>query len=437
QDRGRTEAGAMTTAVLVLTFVILFVLRVPVTAAIGVSCILALLVGGYPLSQIPRFMTSGIESFVLLAVPFFILVGNLLNAGGATQRIFNFAEAVLGRIPGSLAQVNVGASMIFAGMSGAAIADAAGLGTIEIKAMRDAGYRPAFAAAVTLASAVIGPIIPPSIIMIIYAAATGTSAGRMFLAGVVPGVLIGLILMIYIFVLAKTGREQCPSIRAFSFQRIRSTAWQGSLALVAPLIIVGGMVSGAVTPTEAGVVAAFYALAIGFAYRGFTRANLWATFRESGLMAASIMYLIAVSAVMSWILTVEGSGHKLAAAIAAVTDNRILALLLMNLFLIGLGLILETAPAILITSTLLLPVAQSFGVDPVHFGIILCFNLLIGIITPPMGIGLYVIAGVARLRVEEVIRSSLPFLIPLLVALVVITYVPSLSLWLPNLVFGP
>lgn len=426
----------MTTAVLIGGFVLLFLLRVPVTTAIGVACVAALTVGGYPLSQIPRYMTSGVESFILLAVPFFILAGNLLNAGGATRRIFDFAEALLGRIPGSLAQVNVGASMIFAGMSGAALADAAGLGTIEIKAMREAGYRPAFAAAVTLASSVIGPIIPPSIVMIIYAAVTGVSAGRMFLAGIVPGLLIGLIIMLYIFFLARSGRERCPAIRPFSLARLRSSARSGALALVAPVFIVGGMVSGAVTPTEAGVVASLYALFLGFAYRTFSRASLLDAFRESGVMSASIMYLIAVSAVMSWILTVEGSGHRLAEAIGAVTDNRIVGLALINLFLIGLGLVLETAPAILITSTLLLPVAQSFGVDPVHFGIILCFNLLIGIITPPMGIGLYVIAGVARLRVEDVIRASWPFLVPLLIALGVITYVPWLSLWLPNLVFG-
>ena len=425
----------MTTIVLVGSFVTLFLLRVPVTTAIGVGCVIGLIVGDYPLSQLPRYMSSGVESFILLAVPFFILAGNLMNTGGTTQRVFDFANALLGRIPGSLAQVNVGASMIFAGMSGAALADAAGLGAVEMRAMRDAGYRPAFAAAVTLASAVIGPIIPPSIIMIIYAAATGVSAGRLLLAGIVPGVLIGFTLMVYIFFLAKSGREQCPAAQQFSLRRVGITAWRGSLALLAPVIIVGGMMTGAVTPTEAGMVAVFYALLLGFAYRGLNGRELIAALRESGLMSASIMYLIAVSAVMSWILTVEGTGHQLASAIGGVSDNRVLALLLINLFLLGVGLVLETAPAILITATLLLPVAQSYGVDPVHFGVILSFNLLIGIITPPMGIGLYVIAGVARLRVEDVIRTSWPFLIPLLAALLVITYVPSLSLWLPNLVF--
>ncbi|MBM3525477.1 MAG: TRAP transporter large permease, partial [Alphaproteobacteria bacterium] len=256
----------MTTTVLIVLFVGLFMVRVPVTTAIGIACVAALLVGGYPLGQIPRFMSSGIESFILLAVPFFIVAGNLLNVSGVTQRIFDFTDAVIGRVPGALAQVNVGGSMIFAGMSGTAIADAAGLGNIEIKAMRAAGYRPAFAAAVTLASCVIGPIIPPSVVIVIYAAATGVSVGRLFLAGILPGVLIGIVLMIYIYFLAKTGREKCPAVSQFSMARLVKTTWQTLPALFAPVIIVGSMITGVVTPTEAGVVAIAYALLVGLGY---------------------------------------------------------------------------------------------------------------------------------------------------------------------------
>ena len=426
----------MTTMILLGTFLVLFALRLSVTTAMGLACVVGLLYGDYPLSQIPRYMTTGIESFVLLAVPFFILVGNLLNTTGATERIFDFSKAIFGRIPGSLAQVNIGASMIFAGMSGAALADAAGLGTIEMKAMREAGYRPPFAAAITLASSMIGPIIPPSIVMVIYSAATGVSTGRMFLAGVLPGVATGVILMIYVGFLARTGREACPLSERFSVGRVLGTGKRASLALLAPAIILGGLITGVVTPTEAGVVAVFYALLLGVLYRSFSGGRFLAAFRETAVASATILYLIAVSSVMGWIVTIEGTAQDLAALVSEFSANKYVGLLAINAFLLVLGCVIETTAAILICSSLLLPVAQAMGVDPVHFGVILCFNLLIGMMTPPMGVGLYVISSVGKVSVEDLIGAIWPFLIPLVGALLVITFVPELSLWLPNLVFG-
>ena len=426
----------MTTLLLFSVFFTLFALRVPVTTAMGIGCIVALVHGGYPLSQIPRYMVSGIESFVLLAVPFFILVGNLLNASGATERIFAFSRAVFGWIPGAIAQVNIGASLIFAGMSGSALADAAGLGLIEIKAMRDAGYRPAFAAAITLASSVIGPIIPPSIIMVVYSAATGVSTGRMFLAGIVPGLLTGLMLMVYVLVVTKLKLEPGPEPEPFRVREVVRTGRSAFLPLLAPAIILGGMVFGIFTPTEAGVIAALYALVLGFVFRTFTAATVFKVMQDTAASSASILYLIAVSAVMGWIVTVEGTARDLVALLADPSSNAVVGLILINLVLLAVGCVIETTAAILICSTLLLPVAKAMGVDPVHFGVILCFNLLLGMMTPPMGVGLYVIAGVGRVPFGEVLRATIPFFIPLLAVLGIITFVPELSLWLPRLVFG-
>lgn len=426
----------MTTIILFGCFFTLFALRVPVTSAMGVACVIALIHGGYPLSQIPRYMVSGIESFVLLAVPFFILVGNLLNASRATERIFAFAGALFGWIPGALAQVNIGASIIFAGMSGSALADAAGLGLIEMKSMRDAGYRPAYAAAVTLASSVVGPIIPPSIIMVVYSAATGVSTGRMFLAGIVPGLLIGLVLMIYVLVMAKLGLEPGPKPDRFRAMQVLRTGREAFLPLLAPMIILGGMVSGLFTPTEAGVVAAFYALFLGLVSRGLTLGSIGSVLLSTASSSASILYLIAVSAVMGWIVTVEGTARDLVDLLPTSGDSNYLNLIAINVALLAIGCVIETTAAILICSSLLMPVALAMGLNPVHFGVMLCFNLLLGMMTPPMGVGLYVISAVGEVPVGDVLKAVMPFFIPLLVTLMAITFLPELSLWLPRLVFG-
>lgn len=426
----------MTTIILFGVFFLLFALRVSVTTAMGVACFIALIYGGYPLSQVPRYMVTGIESFVLLAVPFFILVGNLLNASRATEKIFDFAGAIFGWIPGAVAQVNIGASMIFAGMSGSALADAAGLGIIEMKAMKAAGYRPAYAAAVTLASSVIGPIIPPSIVMVVYSAATGVSTGRMFLAGIVPGLLTGLFLMIYVFLIAKLGIEPGPKPTPLRPMQVLRTGRKAFFPLLAPVIILGGMAAGIFTPTEAGAVAAFYVLVLGIATRDLTWGKIGSVVAETASSSASILYLIAVSAVMGWIVTVEGTARDLVALLPTGQDSSIWGLIAINVALLVIGMVIETTAAILICSSLLLPVALAMGLDPVHFGIILCFNLLLGMMTPPMGVGIYVMSNVGQVPVGELLKAVIPFFIPLLFVLGVISLVPELSLWLPNLFFG-
>ena len=427
----------MITTTLLFVLVSLIALRVPVSISIGISTVIALIIGDFPLSVIPRMMIDGLDTFTLLAVPFFVLAGNIMNAGGVTERIFAFAKALFSPIRGGLAQVNVAASMIFAGMSGAALADLAGLGTVEMRAMRKGGYPLNVAAAVTLASCTIGPIIPPSIVLIVYGLATDTSIGRLFLGGIIPGFIIGLITMVWISLWVRFKKTSWGQPEPFVVSDVWSTFKGGALALFSPVLIIGALVLGVSTPTEVGVIAATYALFVGIIYRDLTWKKLLKCIVESMQTTAIIMYIVAVSIVMGWIITMERLPHEAAKAIQLYIEHPLLALLIINVFLILVGMFLETLPAILILSPILLPILAPFGIDQVHFGVIICFNLIIGIITPPMGIGLFVAARVADTTPELVLKATMPFLIPLLFGLAIVTAFPILTLWLPDLVFGP
>ena len=427
----------MITTTLLFVLVSLIALRVPVSISIGISTVIALIIGDFPLSVIPRMMIDGLDTFTLLAVPFFVLAGNIMNAGGVTERIFAFAKALFSPIRGGLAQVNVAASMIFAGMSGAALADLAGLGTVEMRAMRKGGYPLNVAAAVTLASCTIGPIIPPSIVLIVYGLATDTSIGRLFLGGIIPGFIIGLITMVWISLWVRFKKTSWGQPEPFVVSDVWSTFKGGALALFSPVLIIGALVLGVSTPTEVGVIAATYALFVGIIYRDLTWKKLLDCIVESMQTTAIIMYIVAVSIVMGWIITMERLPHEAAKAIQLYIEHPLLALLIINVFLILVGMFLETLPAILILSPILLPILAPFGIDQVHFGVIICFNLIIGIITPPMGIGLFVAARVADTTPELVLKATIPFLIPLLFGLAIVTAFPILTLWLPDLVFGP
>jgi tripartite ATP-independent transporter DctM subunit len=405
-----------------------------VAIAIGLATCIAFVFGGYDLLSVPQQMANSTKTVSLLAIPFFILAGNMMNALGVTKKIFDFASNVVGSIKGGLAQVNVLASMIFAGISGAALADAAGLGTIEIKAMKEAGYDESFSAAVTACSATIGPIIPPSVMMIIYAIIANVSIAEMFLAGVLPGILIGLFLMAFIYYRVTTGKQVCPPPLKWSMRRLLGSIRDGLLALLAPAIIIWGMVGGVVTPTEAGILAAVYSLILGFIFRTIRLRVLVSIIHESVIATALIMYIIAISTAMSWLITIEGTPIVVAKWLAGLTSNKFMILIIINLFLLLLGAILETLPALLISVPILMPVVAQFDVDPVHFGVIVVFNLLIGIITPPMGIGLFVMIAVSGVSFEALVKACMPFLIALIASLIVITFVPQLSLFFPELI---
>jgi len=423
--------------VLFAAFIALILLRVPVSMAIGAAVLLAFAVSDFSdaLYIVPQQILEGVNKPSLAAVPFFIMAGNLMNVVGMTDRIFNFANALVGHFKAGLAQVNVLSSMIFAGVSGAAVADCAGLGTIEIKAMTERGYKPEFAAAVTVASAVVGPIIPPSIGLVVYAFLAQQSIERMFLAGLIPGLIVGFGLMVFNRILAV--KHDFPTQPRADLPTVVKTGADGVLALVAPGIILGSILGGLVTATEAGVLACLYTLVLGVAYRSLSFAKLWQALTDTMLMTSVIMIIIGFSIAMGWLLAIEQVPQILGDAIFSLTDSRAVFLALVIVFVLLIGCVVEGVPAKLMLVPMLLPVSDQFGVDRVHLGIILQLALLIGIATPPMGIGLYIMVEVGKVPFEKVTMAVLPFLIPLIVVLILITYVPALTLWLPDLVLGP
>lgn len=423
--------------VLFIGFIGLILLRVPVSMAIGAAVLLAFLTSEFSdaLYIVPQQILEGVNKPSLAAVPFFIMAGNLMNAVGMTDRIFNFANALVGHFKAGLAQVNVLSSMIFAGVSGAAVADCAGLGAIEIKAMRDRGYSPDFAAALTVCSAVVGPIIPPSIGLVIYAFLAQQSVERMFLAGIVPGLIVGISLMIFNRVLVVV--HDFPTQARVPMRETLRRGVDGVLALVAPGIILGSILGGLVTATEAGVLACMYCIVLGLCYRTLTPARFWRALTDTMLMTSVIMIIIGFSIAMGWLLAIEQVPARLGEAIFSLTDSQGVFLAIMLVFVLLVGCVVEGVPAKLMLVPMLLPITDSFGIDRVHFGIVLQLALLIGIATPPMGIGLYIMVEVGKVPFERVAVAVLPFLIPLMVVLVMITYMPSLTLWLPDLVLGP
>lgn len=425
------------TAILFASFVALMLLRIPVAMSVGGSVVVTLLYAGYAdgLYIVPLQVLEGIDNASLLAVPFFILAGNLMNSVGMTDKIFNFAMALVGHLRAGLAQVNVLGSMIFAGVNGTAVGDIAGLGQIEVKAMRERGYPADFSAAMTVASSIVGPLIPPSVGLVVYAYLSNTSVARLFLAGFFPGVLVGLSLMIFNRIYAK--RLNVPVEPRASLRKLIETGREGLVALVAPAIILSAILTGYTTATEAGVLACAYALAVGALYRQLTWAHIWKALSDTMLMTTVVMIIIGFSTVMGWLLAIEQAPQALARAMLLVTDSRPVFLALLLVFFLIIGCFVEGVPAKLILVPILLPMTDGYGVDRIHFGIIIQMALLIGIATPPMGIGLYVISEVARVPFERVTVAIMPMLIPLLIVLVMLTYIPQISLFLPNLVMGP
>ena len=418
-------------------FIFLILIRVPVSIAIGAAVLMTFLTSDFSdsLYIIPQQILEGVNKPSLAAVPFFIMAGNLMNVVGMTDRIFNFANALVGHFKAGLAQVNVLSSMIFAGVSGAAVADCAGLGAIEIKAMKERGYKPEFAAAVTVCSAVVRPIIPPSIGLVIFAFLAQQSVERMFLAGMIPGIIIGLSLMLFNRLLAI--KHNFPTQKKASSKEVISSAWDGILALVAPGIILGSILGGFVTATEAGVLACVYSMMLGLFYKTLNFSNLWKALTDTMLMTSVIMIIIGFSIAMGWLLAIEQVPQMIGYSIFALTESKNVFLALLLVFIILVGCVVEGVPAKLLLVPMLLPVIDSFGIDRVHFGIIIQLGLLIGIATPPMGIGLYIMVEVGKVPFEKVSLAVLPFMIPLMIVLILLTYIPELTLWLPNYVLGP
>lgn len=426
----------MITATMMVISIALFVLRVPVSIALGVASLIGIWMIGVPPAIIPSRMIDGVDSFALLAVPFFILAGNLMNAGGLTDRIFAFARALVGWVSGGLAQVNILGSVIFAGMSGSALADLAGLGSVEIKAMRANGYPVPFSAAVTLASCLIGPLIPPSIILVIYGLATNTSIGQLFLGGLIAGLVVAACLMLYVFIYVRVKKPEWARPEPFVLRDVFKTGIYGAPALLAPVVILGCLILGISTPSELGAIATAYAVIVGIFYRQFTWQKIKSALIETVTMTAVIMYLFAIASAMNFVIARERVAHHAAEFMAGITATPVLGILLVNIFLVIVGMFVEGPVAILIIAPILLNVVAEYGMGPVQFGVMLSFNLLVGMITPPMGIGLFVAGKVAGISPEAVLKASWPFFIPLLFGLAIISYVPWVTEWLPALVFG-
>ena len=416
-------------------FLILLAVSLPVSFSMALSTLIALKIGNYPGEVFSNMVIEGVKSYILLAIPFFILAGNLMNSTGITQRIFDFASALVGHIRGGLAQVNIMASVIFAGISGTAVGDQAGLGAVEVKAMTEKGYSRSYSASITLASSVIGAIIPPSVSLIVYAFLSEVSVARLFVAGIIPGLLIAVVLMLHVNYTVKRGLVQAPSEESFDIRSLWTTLKKGFFALLAPFIILGGILSGIVTPTEAGVLAVLYSLVVAIIYRDLTLKSIKDTLHASVKSTALIMFLIGVGTAMGWIISAERLPILMSSGLLALTENKFLMLLIINIILLLLGMVLEGIPIKLIMLPILLPIIDMLGIDRIHFGIVMSYNLLLGMITPPVGIGLYVMSSVTNVSVEKIIKDTIPFYLPLVIALILITYFPSLSLWLPNLLF--
>ncbi|MEQ3624759.1 MAG: TRAP transporter large permease [Celeribacter sp.] len=418
-------------------FVLLMLLGVPVTMAIGASAIAGLYYAGFGdmALVVPQQILDGAAKPALLAIPFFILAGNLMNAVGLTDRIFNFCLAVVGHFRAGLAYVNVIASLLFAGVSGAATADIAGLGQLEVRAMRARGYKPEFAAALTVATSLVGPIVPPSISLIVYAWLANESVARLFLAGIVPGVLVALSFILYIRVVSTW--TPMPREPRATFRQFGTAALEGIPALVAPGIILGAIVFGFATATEAGVIACGYSILIGLCYRSLNWKAAWDAMAESAVLSALIMMIIGFSQIMGWLFAFEQVPQAFASGILETINQRWIFMSFTIALLVLIGCFMEASPAKIILLPLLLPVADAFGIDRVQFGMVITLALLLGIATPPLGVGLYLMSAVSGVRFEKLAVAILPLMIPPIFVLILIAAFPQITLWLPDLVMGP
>lgn len=415
----------------------LMMLGMPIAVAMGLSAAIIMLFMGGPdlLVMFPQRLYSATTSFPLLAIPFFILAGNLMNTGGMTYRIFDFAHLFVGRVRGGLAHVNVIGSMLFAGMSGSAVADAMGLGTVEIAAMKKAGYSARYAAAITCASSTIGPIIPPSIPFVIYGSLAEVSVGALFLGGIVPGVLMGVGMMVAI------------AIRSRQLDLPRSASWphwcealrvagEALPALLTPAIIMGGILTGVFTPTEASVVAAIYALLLGlFYYRELRIEHLGEILLTTGRQTAQVMFIIAAAGAFGWVLVQQQIPNLIINAVLSLADRPWMILLLANVVLLILGMFIEGIAIMIMVFPIFVPLMAKIGVDPVHFGIVMTLNLMIGLLTPPVGLCLYVVSDISKVPMAELVVEMWPYFLALLAVLGLVTFVPGFTMFLPRL-FG-
>lgn len=424
----------MSGLLVIFLFLVLVLLGIPVAYSMAIPAALYLYFEGIPLEVVSHRMGNAINVFPLLAVALFIFAGNLMNTSGITDRIYDFANRLMGSARGGLAHVNIIGSLIFAGMSGAALADIGGIGNIEINSMKNKGYPPGLAAAVTGASATIGPIFPPSIPLIIFGAVAQVSGVRLLIAGIVPGLILTAVMMLMVLILSYIQPHYYPPGEKSNLRLLFRSFTRAFLPLLAPIILVLGLLSGLFSPTEVAAVTAIYALILGLIYRELNLKGIISMSRETVRTTVNILFIIAAAQLFGWVLTVEQIPRQLANFFLNVSSDPLTLLLLANVILLIAGTFLESIAAILILTPILLPALKAVGVDPVHFGVVMVFNLMIGLLTPPVGISLYMVSIVARVSVKEVLKFLWPYFIPLIVSLLIMILWPGLILWLTQFV---
>lgn len=410
-----------------------FASGLPVAFALALGCMVYLTVGNIDIAIVAQRMIFGIDSFLLLSVPFFILAAEVMNTTGTTRRIFQFAHSLVGHIPGGLAHVNVVNSMIFAGMSGSAIADAAGVGMMEVEAMAEAGYPRPYAAALSAATSTIGPIIPPSIPMVIYASIAQVSVGALFLGGVAPGILMGLAMMALVYRQAlQRGFPRDPRATLHEFLQ---SLWRAIPPLLTPVILLGGIYTGVFTPTEAAASAVLYALALGsVVYREIHWRDIPRLLLRVVENTAVVMFIVTMASVFGWILAREQIPQAIAGFFLDVTRNPVWMMVILNVLFLILGMFMETLAIMLIFFPIVVPIIQAVGIDPVHFGVVAVLNLMIGLLTPPFGMLLFLMSGLTKLPMAAILRELVPYIVILIVTLFLISLVPQLVLFVPGLV---
>ncbi|MEO3385290.1 TRAP transporter large permease [Mesorhizobium sp. CAU 1741] len=419
--------------VLIIVFFVALVVGAPIAVALGLSSALAIVLFDLPVHVLVQRAVNALDSTPLLAVPLFILAASLLNAMGVTTHIFDLVRLVVGRIRGAVGQVSILVSLIFSGVSGAALADIGALGKIQIDQMVAQGYTRRFGAGITIAAATIGPIFPPSIPLIIYASVTNVSAVQLLVAGIVPALLITALLMAQVAVMARLYDLPRDTVSP-SLPAIAKKALVSLPALAAPILLIGGLLSGYFGPTEVAGVTVAYALLIGFlVYRTLTLKAVWESLRETAEATAGILFIVATAAVFAWVLTLDRVPAVAGSFLLGLSDNPLVLLLLVNLLLLVVGMFLESIAAILIIAPIVAPALHAAGVDPLQLGIVFVLNLMIGLLTPPVGMSLYMVSIIAKMPVHSVVRGVLPFFVPLVLSLLVVSAIPAVSTWLPNL----
>ncbi len=422
---------------LISGFLIFAFLGLPIFISMGLASVVYCTIfwGSSSFTNVAAQMIEFLNNFVFLCVPFFILAGDLMNSGGLTKRLVNFSTALVGHIKGGLSHVNIIVSMVFSGVSGSAVADTSAVGSVLIPAMKEDGYPASYAAAVTAASSTIGPIIPPSIPMIVYGMLTEQSIGKLFLAGAIPGFLIGFFLLITSFLISK--KRNFPARERAPFKIVIRSLLDAIFAVFMPLIIVVGIVSGIVTPTEAGVLAVVYSLFVGIViYRELAIKDLPGIFSKSMVSSGYIMIIIASAGIFSFLVAEMRAGEILLEFFTSISQSKWVILCILNIFFLIWGCILEPMTALLVVVPMLMPLIEAVGIDPIHFGVVIVLNLMIALFTPPVGIVLYLATAISGEKLQLVVKETPPFLFALLLALVCVTFIPDLSLWLPQILYG-